>query len=113
MRRVDSVLLLLDLAHLAITCGNLGLDPASVLDGLPLERVVEVHLSGLSRQSDMMWDDHSDGAPPVVFMLLERLLSRSRPKAITLEYNWDRDFSTDVFHRDLERVRDLVARPGC
>jgi uncharacterized protein (UPF0276 family) len=107
----DNVLLLLDLAHLAITCGNLGLDPASVLDGLPLERVVEVHLSGLSRQSNMVWDDHSYGAPPVVFTLLERLLNSSSPKAITLEYNWDSDFSTEVFHRDLQRVRGLVAGP--
>ena len=108
----DNALLLLDLAHLAITCANLGLDAGSVLEGLPLDRVVEVHLSGMSKQSDAVWDDHSDGAPPIVFALLERLLCRAKPKAITLEYNWDGDFPTDILHRDLERVRDLVAVSG-
>jgi uncharacterized protein len=106
--RSQDVLLLLDLAHLAITCGNLDLDPHAALERYPLDRVVEVHLSGVSRQADMTWDDHSNGAPAIVLELLDHLLERAQPKAITLEYNWDHDFPSEILHRDLERVRDLV-----
>jgi uncharacterized protein len=105
----DKIFLLLDLAHLAITCGNLQLDPYAVLGSLPLHRVVEIHLSGISRQSDLTWDDHSNGAPPIVFELLRYFLCRQRPRAITLEYNWDDDFPVDVLLRDVGRVRDLLA----
>lgn len=107
-RRSDDVRLLLDLAHLAITCANLQLDPREALARLPLDRVVEVHLSGISREAGVTWDDHSDGAPPVVFALLEHLLATASPRAITLEYNWDNDFPADVLLRDCQRVRELV-----
>lgn len=107
--RSKDVLLLLDLAHLAITCRNFDLNPDAVLDALPLDRVVEVHLSGISEQADAAWDDHSDAAPAMVFNLLDRLLRRTRPQAITLEYNWDNDFPSDILRRDLDRVRDLVS----
>jgi len=107
--RSDDVRLLLDLAHLAITCENLHVDPHDALSRLPVDRVVEVHLSGISRESDVTWDDHSDGAPPIVFALLEQLLDAASPRAITLEYNWDNDFPADVLMRDCRRVRDLVA----
>ncbi|HEV7878740.1 DUF692 family multinuclear iron-containing protein [Bradyrhizobium sp.] len=111
--RSDSVLLLLDLSHLAITSANIQLDPHALLDSLPLDRVVEVHLSGMSVQSGVTWDDHSGGAPPAVFALLERLLREAKPRAITLEYNWDHDFPLDILHRDLERVRDLTEVHSC
>jgi uncharacterized protein len=106
--RSADVLLLLDLSHLAITCANLELDPHAALDGLPLDRVVEVHLSGVSRQSDVTWDDHGDAAPPLVFSLLDQLLSSAKPRAVTLEYNWDQDFPADVLVGDCARVRDMV-----
>jgi uncharacterized protein len=109
--RSDDVMLLMDLSHLAITCANLELDPHAILDGLPLERVVEVHLSGMSFQSGATWDDHSVGAPPVVFGLLEQLLGKTSPRAVTLEYNWDHDFPMETLRRDLQRVRDLTDRP--
>jgi uncharacterized protein (UPF0276 family) len=107
--RSEHVLLLLDLAHLAITCRNFDLDAEAVLDDMPLDRVIEVHLSGISEQAHAAWDDHSDGAPPIVFALLDRLLRRTSPRAITLEYNWDHDFPPHILHRDLDRVRDLVS----
>jgi uncharacterized protein (UPF0276 family) len=108
----DRISLLLDLAHLAITCANLHLDPYAVLARLPLDRVVEIHLSGISRQSELTWDDHSSGAPPIVFELLRHFLDRHRPRAITLEYNWDDEFPVDVLLSDLDRVRDLLAAPS-
>ena len=80
--------LLLDLSHFLITSLNTGVDAVKELERMPLERVVEVHVSGLSAQSDIVWDDHASPAPPEIFVLLERVLERVRPRALTLEYNW-------------------------
>jgi hypothetical protein len=107
--RSGDVLLLLDLAHLWATCRNVGADPFEALDGLPLERVIEVHVSGAREQSGVAWDDHVEPAPPVVFELLERLLARAAPRAVTIEYNWDAGFPLEIVARDVGRVRSLIA----
>ena len=104
-----SAFLLLDLSHLLITCRNLSLDPVATLDALPLERVVEVHVSGLREEGGLWWDDHARPVPDEEFELLRRLLGDCRPRAITLEYNWDPRFPTEVLLRDFGRVRELVA----
>ncbi|UUZ52188.1 DUF692 domain-containing protein [Massilia sp. H-1] len=75
--------LLLDLTHFLITALNTGVDPVADLERLPLERVVEVHISGMSCQSGVYWDDHSMLAPPEIFDLLARTLRRARPRAVT------------------------------
>ena len=107
--RSDDVLLLLDLAHLWATCRNTGADPFEALYALPLERVVEVHLSGAREQSGVAWDDHVEPAPPVVFELLERLLARTTPRAVTIEYNWDAGFPLEIVEADVGRARGLIA----
>ena len=80
--------LLLDLSHFLITSLNTGVNALNEIDRMPLERVVEIHISGLNVQSGVVWDDHAAPAPPEMFELLERVLERSRPRALTLEYNW-------------------------
>ena len=80
--------LLLDLSHLMITSLNTGSDPFLDLERLPLERVVEIHISGMSRQSGIVWDDHGTPAPDEMFQLLQCVLRRVRPRALTIEYNW-------------------------
>jgi uncharacterized protein len=80
--------LLLDLSHFLITSINTGIDAAKEICRLPLERVVEIHLSGLNTQGGIVWDDHAEPAPPLIFELLERVLERAHPRAVTLEYNW-------------------------
>lgn len=102
--------LLLDLTHFLVTALNTGEDPAAELDRLPLERVVEVHVSGLSQQAGLAWDDHATPAPAAVFALLEQALARARPRGITLEYNWSPTFPHAILRRHLERVRELAAR---
>ncbi len=100
--------LLLDLAHLTCTAVNTGQDAESLLESLPLERVAEVHLSGVGGSNGILWDDHAMPIQPLVFDLLERVLSRARPLAITVEYNWDPAFPFDVVREDLRRVRTAL-----
>jgi uncharacterized protein (UPF0276 family) len=99
---------LLDLAHLRITCDTLALDPKSTLLEFPLGRIVEVHLSGVSRVEGRLWDDHS-GTPDVVqYELLEIILDKAPVRAITHEYNWAPGFPSDVARREIDRTLGLL-----
>lgn len=102
--------LLLDLSHFLITMLNTGADAASEIDRLPLERVVEIHISGLNVQSGVVWDDHATPAPAPVFGLLERVLERASPRALTLEYNWSPSFPQAILKAHLDRVSRMVGR---
>jgi uncharacterized protein len=102
------VSLLLDLTHFLISMLNTKKDPVSEIDRLPLEKVVEVHISGMNEQSGITWDDHAVPAPPVVFELFERVMTRVRPKAVTLEYNWSPQFPESTLIKHINRVREIV-----
>lgn len=102
--------LLLDLTHFLITMLNTGGDAEREIDRLPLERVVEIHVSGMNVQSGIVWDDHATPAPAPVFSLLERVLERAQPRALTLEYNWSPNFPQAILKTHLERVHETLGR---
>jgi uncharacterized protein len=99
--------LLLDITHWLITAGNMGLDPLATLEALPLERVREVHLSGLSLQSGRWWDDHAIPVPDEALELLGKLAGRLRPAAVTFEYNWAPSIPRSVLDRQIAQVREM------
>jgi uncharacterized protein (UPF0276 family) len=101
--------LLLDLSHLTIASQNMGFDLNDALDALPLERVVEIHLSGIGEGAGAVWDDHAKLASPRTFGLLERALGRARPRAVTLEYNWGTNFDIGDIEQHLQRVREALS----
>ncbi|MEA2716261.1 MAG: uncharacterized protein QOI99_578 [Actinomycetota bacterium] len=100
--------LLLDLTHFLITTANMGLDPLPSLHQLPLERVVEVHLSGMSKQSGHWWDDHSVPASEEVFELLSSARDRVNPRAVTFEYNWAPSMPESVVLSQIQRAREIL-----
>jgi uncharacterized protein (UPF0276 family) len=106
-RRCD-VDLLLDLTHFLITTSNMGLDPLSSVHELPLERVVEVHMSGMSRQSGRWWDDHAAAVPEAVFELLNAIADRISPRAVTFEYNWAPSMPDSVLVEQIMRTREIL-----
>ena len=102
--------LLLDLTHFLITMLNTGRDAAKEIERLPLEQLVEVHISGLNVQSGVAWDDHATPATEPVFGLLNQVLRRARPRAVTLEYNWSPSFPQSTLKKHVERVNEMVGR---
>jgi uncharacterized protein len=100
--------LLLDLSHLMITSMNTGVDAIREIDRLPLERVVEIHISGLNLQSGIVWDDHATPAPPEMFALLERAMERAHPRALTMEYNWSA-LPQSILLSHIARTREILA----
>ncbi|MEN2787551.1 DUF692 family multinuclear iron-containing protein [Sphingomonas qilianensis] len=108
--RNENVRLLLDLAHLVCTGANTGEDPHDLLKKIPLERVVEIHLSGAQADAGTVWDDHAVPIAPLAFDLLDHLLHGTTPQAVTIEYNWDPDFPLGTIEADLAKVRALAGR---
>jgi uncharacterized protein (UPF0276 family) len=81
--------LLLDTGHMRISAERLGMNLETYLGKLPLERVVEIHVSGPRRRGGRLLDGH-ESLQPVDFRLLESLLSSLTPQAVTLEYIRDK-----------------------
>lgn len=100
--------LLLDVTHFLITTSNMGLDPLDSARQLPLDRVVEVHLSGMSMQSGRWWDDHAVLVPDAAFEFLAAIADRVRPNAVTFEYNWAATLPEQIVVDQLARVRELL-----
>ena len=80
--------LLLDTGHLRISAERLGMRVETYLNQLPLERVMEIHVSGPRRRGGRLVDTH-ETLLAVDYQLLESLLARLTPRAVTLEYIWD------------------------
>jgi uncharacterized protein (UPF0276 family) len=129
IERVDCGLLL-DLAHARVTATLLGCDPTAYLQRLPLDRVVELHLSGprpikelSARRQTWFWENaHSvadrlpvDGETLVDvhetlreedYALLAWTLDHARPKAVTIEYYFD----ADLLEAQLVRLGAMLGR---
>lgn len=106
------VSLLLDLAHFYITSQTMGFNVFKEIERLPLERVMEIHISGIDTQVEGIWDNHADRAPSVIYELLEIVLKRAPVRAITLEYNWSLRFPTNVLLEELVATRRLIESVG-
>lgn len=104
----SGVMLLLDLAHFYITARTAGFDPFAELLRLPLDRVVEVHISGITAEQDGYWDNHAGRAPQEELDLLAIVLARAQVSAVTLEYNWSSRFPEHVLLEEIGRVRDVL-----
>ncbi|MFH1086586.1 MAG: DUF692 family multinuclear iron-containing protein [Chloroflexota bacterium] len=122
--------LLLDLAHARVTASLLGLDMHAYLEALPLERVVELHLSGPRPVRSMaperqaaVYENAATIADVLPFgpeslvdvhelmaeedyALLAWTLERARPRAISLEYYRD----AAALRVQLERLNAMLGR---
>jgi len=77
--------LLLDIPHACITAATLDRDVRSYLEEFPLDRTIEVHVSGV-RCENGQWAGSHEPLQDEDYALLEWLLQRSAPRAVTLEY---------------------------
>jgi len=77
--------LLLDLAHAQVSAARLGLAPHDYVARLPLERVRQLHVSGPRPVGGILTDVH-ETLRPADYRLFERVLTKTDPWAVTLEY---------------------------
>jgi uncharacterized protein (UPF0276 family) len=78
---------LLDLSCAQTAARNWGYEnPRHYLSALPLERIVEVHVSAPGHRKDGQMVDSHESLREEDYLLLDWLLSRATPQVVTLEY---------------------------
>ncbi len=104
--------LLLDINNIFVSAANHGFDPIAYLEGIPHERVRQIHLAGHSQGDAMLIDTHDSPVPPSVWDLYARILPRLGPVATMIE----RDAAIPPLHEllaELDHTRAIgtAARP--
>ncbi len=99
--------LLLDVNNIHVSATNLGFDPVSYLDGLPVERVRQMHLAGYSEQGTHLLDDHGSPVQQPVWALYRHAIARFGAVPTLIE--WDQnvpEFATLL--AEAERARQIM-----
>lgn len=97
--------LLLDVNNVYVTCFNHRLDPQTYLDALPLERVIQMHLSGHSNKGHYIVDTHDDYVIDEVWNLYKYVVHKAgRIPNTMIEWD-DRIPEFPVLHAELEKAK--------
>lgn len=100
--------LLLDVNNVFVSANNHGFDPIAYLDGVPHDRVRQIHLAGHSQGSDLLVDTHDRPVPPAVWDLYAHVLPRLGPVATMIERD---DHIPPLVHLldEVEKARSIAA----
>ena len=79
--------LLLDVNNVYVSSFNHGFDPRQYIDGIPADRVVQVHLAGHTNKGTHILDTHDGRAIAAVWKLYARLTARTGP--VSTLFEWD------------------------
>lgn len=77
--------LLLDINNIFVSATNHGFDPIAYLEGVPHDRVRQIHLAGHSQGDKMLIDTHDSPVPSSVWDLYAHVLPRLGPVATMIE----------------------------
>ncbi|HSO00255.1 MAG TPA: DUF692 domain-containing protein [Candidatus Nanopelagicales bacterium] len=103
---------LLDVNNIYVSAYNHGLDAEAYVDGIPAERVAQIHLAGHTNYGKYIIDTHSDHVIDPVWDLYRRAVARTGPVSTLIE--WDEDIpELEVLLAEAARaraIRDEVER---
>lgn len=97
--------LLLDVNNVYVNAYNHGYDAKTFIDGLPLERVVYIHMAG-HRDGEIKIDTHGEAVCEDVYDLLSYVVPKLNPLPVLLE----RDSNFPAFEdleQEMERIHDI------
>lgn len=77
--------LLLDVNNIHVSAVNHGFDALEFLDGVPADRVWQIHLAGHTANGDLLIDTHDQPVPDPVWRLYEAACRRFGPVATMIE----------------------------
>ena len=104
--------ILLDVNNIYVSSYNHGFDPMAYVEGVPHERVVQVHLAGHTHQGKYILDTHSDHVIDPVWDLYRRTCELVGDVSTLVE--WDDDIPAfDVLLAEADKarvIRDEVRR---
>jgi uncharacterized protein (UPF0276 family) len=102
--------LLLDLGHLQVSASWLGTTPEAMLDRLPLDRLVELHISSprplAGEGNNGRLDDVHEALTDREERLLREVLGRAQPRALILEYRRD----PELLRNQLGQLGGIIGR---
>lgn len=81
--------LLLDVNNIFVSAVNHGFDPIAYLDGIPTDKVRQIHLAGHSQGRDRLIDTHDQPVPPPVWALYAAARHRIPSVATMIERDDD------------------------
>jgi len=91
--------ILLDVNNVYVSAFNHGFDANAFIDGIPAERVVQIHLAGHTDKGTYLLDTHSDHVKDEVWSLYQRAIRRTGAVSTLIE--WDERIPTfDVLARE-------------
>lgn len=79
--------LLLDINNVYVSSKNLGFDAQAFIDGLPADRVGEIHLAGHAQSGNLLIDDHGSQVCDAVWQLYRYAVNRMGAVPTLIE--WD------------------------
>ena len=77
--------LLLDVNNVFVSASNNGFDPLAYLDGIPADRVRQIHLAGHSKGKELLIDTHDEAVCEGVWALYAHIVPRLGPVATMIE----------------------------
>jgi uncharacterized protein (UPF0276 family) len=91
--------ILLDVNNVYVSAFNHGFDAEKFIDGIPAERVVQIHLAGHTDKGTYLLDTHSDHVKDEVWSLYQRAIQRIG--AVSTLVEWDEQIPTfDVLAKE-------------
>lgn len=100
--------LLLDVNNVYVTCYNHRLDAKAYLDSLPLDRVIQIHLSGHTNKGTHIIDTHDDHVVDEVWNLYKYVVHKAgRTPNTMIEWD-DRIPEFPVLFAELEKARSAA-----
>jgi len=109
-RRTDCGILL-DVNNIYVSARNHGFNAADFLAGIPVDRVMEIHLAGYEEVDGLLIDTHSRPVYPAVWDLYCLALERFGPLPTLIE--WDQDIpELEVLLSEADRAQQHLDRFG-
>ena len=103
--------ILLDVNNVYVSAHNHGFDPLAYLDGVPSERVRQIHLAGHSYNGPLIIDTHDHPVPDPVWDLYVEAVARLGPVSTMIERDDDIP-PLEVLLDELAQARSLAESAG-
>lgn len=100
--------LLLDVNNVFVSAVNHGFDPVAYIEGLPADRIVQVHLAGPSDRGTYLLDTHDQPVPEEVWPLYALVHHKTGGVATLLEWDADIPPFPDLI-AELAKAKDIRA----
>ena len=99
--------LLLDVNNIYVSAFNHGFDPKTYIDGIPVGRVVQIHLAGHTRYDTYIIDTHTGHVIDEVWSLYEYTCRRFGEISTMVE--WDQDIPDfETVHAEAMKAADVL-----